>query len=399
MPQCEYTTYVLKEHIPVVKKKLEKINNRSLKLGCEPLVLEIGEMTKNSKRILERGLYRAIDVPCYPVTIKGEIPKLSGWEFIGKISFDTISEGIVFDVPGKKVPEEFRNKGCICEHCNVNRKRDNVYIVKNEYDEYKQVGSSCLKDFLGHNPEKVVHVTESYFSFHSFCGLIDDEIVKYVVPLDSYIAYVLYSIEQEGWVSGKEAQEKGIRCTADKAYTLFTDGHDISDFDKYREKAQTQIEWAKNIKQHCGNDNLFHDIQNIAQKGILNSKLSRISALITPFYEKNNKPKKIFTKTDKENTPQSSFIGDKGERIEFLGTIKKTFASDYDPLYGSRYMHIIEDDYGNQYKWSSSKNFEKDILFSIKGTVKEHKEYKGVKQTIITRCVLEKTQIFEYKGV
>ena len=36
--------------------------------------------------------------------------------------------------------------------------------------------------------------------------------------------------------------------------------------------------------------------------------------------------------------------------------------------------------------WSTSKNIDTEKVTQITGTVKDHKEYKGLKQTWMTRC-------------
>ena len=50
------------------------------------------------------------------------------------------------------------------------------------------------------------------------------------------------------------------------------------------------------------------------------------------------------------------------------------------------YMYLMTDKDGNKYKWSTSKYFNEDEDVKLKGTVKEHAEYKGIKQTVLTRC-------------
>ena len=55
--------------------------------------------------------------------------------------------------------------------------------------------------------------------------------------------------------------------------------------------------------------------------------------------------------------------------------------------YGDSHMHIMEDDDENVYVWTTaSKNLEEGKTYTIKMKVKEHKEYKGTKQTIVYYC-------------
>lgn len=55
--------------------------------------------------------------------------------------------------------------------------------------------------------------------------------------------------------------------------------------------------------------------------------------------------------------------------------------------YGDSHMHIMEDNDENVYVWTTaSKNLEEGKTYTIKMKVKEHKEYKGTKQTIVYYC-------------
>lgn len=58
--------------------------------------------------------------------------------------------------------------------------------------------------------------------------------------------------------------------------------------------------------------------------------------------------------------------------------------------YGDSHMHIMEDNDENVYVWTTaSKNLEEGKTYTIKMKVKEHKEYKGTKQTIVYYCKIK----------
>ena len=77
----------------------------------------------------------------------------------------------------------------------------------------------------------------------------------------------------------------------------------------------------------------------------------------------------------------------------------------FETQYGYQYIILFHDDENHRFKWSSSNgNYKvdvaKDVVYGgtcyceyevghkylIKGTIKNHEEYKGCKQTVITRC-------------
>ena len=82
----------------------------------------------------------------------------------------------------------------------------------------------------------------------------------------------------------------------------------------------------------------------------------------------------------------SNYIGSIGDRIE--KTITVTKAIETETKYGRSTMHVMEDADKNVYVWTTtSKSWGEGSVKVIRGSIKEHKMYKGVKQTILTRCL------------
>lgn len=81
----------------------------------------------------------------------------------------------------------------------------------------------------------------------------------------------------------------------------------------------------------------------------------------------------------------SQYQGKVGERIEVTVTVKKVYEGN--GYFGHYAVHTMEDSEGNQYVWSTSaKHWSEGDLIVIRGTIKEHKTYRNVKQTVLTRC-------------
>ena len=81
----------------------------------------------------------------------------------------------------------------------------------------------------------------------------------------------------------------------------------------------------------------------------------------------------------------SVFVGEIGERIEETLTVTK--AVTLESYYGTSIMHIMENEDGNVFVWiTKAKNYPEGKIVTLRGTIKDHKEYKGTKQTILTRC-------------
>ena len=82
----------------------------------------------------------------------------------------------------------------------------------------------------------------------------------------------------------------------------------------------------------------------------------------------------------------SQHIGQVGGKIELEATFKRTRW--YDTPFGTTWIHTFEDAEGNCLVWKTSASL--DVVagdkIRIRGTVKDHDEYNGVKQTVLTRC-------------
>jgi hypothetical protein len=98
-----------------------------------------------------------------------------------------------------------------------------------------------------------------------------------------------------------------------------------------------------------------------------------------------NVAKKIMLKpSNNSNTPISSHIGTIGGHFQALVTLKGIHP--YETQWGAGNMHIFNDEKGNVLVWytSSSTGFNEGDSALVKGKVKKHSEFRGIKQTQIT---------------
>ena len=86
----------------------------------------------------------------------------------------------------------------------------------------------------------------------------------------------------------------------------------------------------------------------------------------------------------------SEYIANVGDRIQITAKYVRchTYETHFTYRGETNYIHKFTDESGNTVVWktSSFQDFEPGEMYTIKGTVKEHSEYKGDKQTVLTRC-------------
>jgi hypothetical protein len=79
----------------------------------------------------------------------------------------------------------------------------------------------------------------------------------------------------------------------------------------------------------------------------------------------------------------SNYVGNVGDRLSFDLVVQ--FVSSFETQFGIMHVHVMKDDAGNVIVYKGNRIAAKDEKVSLKATVKDHKEYKGVKQTVICR--------------
>lgn len=136
------------------------------------------------------------------------------------------------------------------------------------------------------------------------------------------------------------------------------------------------------------NENLGWYAKETSRKSI-QIKISNLIALDEHgFYYIPNTVKEQINTAIANATPESNYVGEVGQRIEVLATVEKSIKifgqkfSYYDS--GVSYINVMRDDAGNVLIWKTDRELTGKL--SLKGTIKEHKDYNGLKQTVLTRC-------------
>ena len=179
------------EHIWVPEQKisslLDKFNTLARRAAKNGLAVPRCDVTKDTRidRVnldmpddFKTGLYyrpKALDIKMVKVEIEGRMPVFNGWKFLASIEHNTsriddrflkenqprnyINATAWLDDREIQVIESQREflQDCPanCEHCDLPRNRNQTFLLENtETQEQKQVGSSCIDDFLGHDSLK-----------------------------------------------------------------------------------------------------------------------------------------------------------------------------------------------------------------------------------------------------
>ena len=80
------------------------------------------------------------------------------------------------------------------------------------------------------------------------------------------------------------------------------------------------------------------------------------------------------------------FLGTIGDKLEIKVSYERCIS--FDSMYGTMFIEVFKDEAGNTLIWKTASGMkvsaDKQVL-TIKGTIKNHQEYNGINQTVLTR--------------
>ena len=160
--------------------------------------------------------------------------KLDGWRLIAKLDFAT-GLPIVSTVPGETYGQE--PDRAHCDHCGVRRDRNTVYCVQHDNGSRKQVGSTCIADFLGHSTHNLFWLAST--AVYEVIGTSDDDFderwgIRGDETLESYLYWVAVLIRLNGYRSGRKVaiDPNGGDSTAWNAWSLLVSDDAHKEFKK-----------------------------------------------------------------------------------------------------------------------------------------------------------------------
>ena len=86
---------------------------------------------------------------------------------------------------------------------------------------------------------------------------------------------------------------------------------------------------------------------------------------------------------------ESQYVGNVGDKLKDIAVIFEKEIYIGETQFGSKYLYCFQHN-GNSVNWFTDKrDFEVGNAYTMSATVKELKEYKGIKQTIVTRAKIK----------
>ena len=363
-----------------VKEKLEKLNKRAIKLDCLPITLTVlGE-----EYIEKQGK----TVKYLNIEIEGEAPIVNGWSFAATIIHE--DGGNIFKKNPSFVnliPEHYRTaESTNCDHCNTQRYRKDTYILYNGV-EWKQVGRSCLKDFLGHiAPERIAQWAEIIMDIDGVFSDCTEERgyrAPQYDPLIEVLTTAAYLVRNVGYKSRKKVSEEGGCSTGDMVNNFLHDFKALHEWIKDygaiqevdKEMAMKVIIWASNLEVTLDNDYLWN-LNRIALNEWVQTRLIGIASSMIIAYRKAMEPKEL--------PLEDAYYGVEGDKFETEAKFLHEII--FETQWGVTHVYkFVIDNKLVVWKTGTALKFVVGEIVKIKGRIKAHSVFRDKKQTMVER--------------
>jgi hypothetical protein len=395
---------IITECLPLLTAELEKLNRKAKKLGCNPITFT---QTEPYMRATSAHGLNVVD-NVVDVVIEGEPIKLNGWRFIGRVeAVPNSTENLIFAVHGEKTPEQYRTGSpYTCEHCGQNRVRKATWVVGHDDGSYKQVGSSCMDDFFkARNPERAISwwmgSMDKLLAYlkdleqKSSQQVVTGTLTPYAPAYINAVRVLELACQAVRMNGGRyEFGDNGRRSVPETAWCgyfgppVFTDSTNQDDADMAARIVDFVMARRRGSAYYTNLSVMFLNDKVQARN------IRYICSVVYAYLRAQGQGKQV-GKNEHVGLPPSSDGKVKGTRFRDL-KLTVTYVLGLTSQWHENYdwLIIMVDDEGRTFKWvkTSAGMVDKGDKLVLTGTVKAHEDYKGTKQTVLTRCTITSTE-------
>lgn len=387
------------EDVPACNMQaIETIVAKMVKKGIKARLDVTRESAKNvpvkritaERKVESTGRRELVSVVDFTLVV--ENANLGKWELLG--TKERLGDGAIYV---GDIPAEYKNANFDCEHCNTHRRRNNVAVIRNTDDgSIMQVGYTCLQDFIGRELgafgaliKGIGQIVENENYYEGFSYKSGN--CRYY-NVNQYLQIAYNCIVSYGYVRSDNDYYNDKITTRERISIAYSDRTN-----EYVDQTEVDTDLINKIKQafydfaKSNPSNFTHNVCAVLQQTCVKLKYTKLLHFVPTFYL--NKVKREAKKQAFEAKKQAfmatlnnEYAGSVGDKITAEATL--TGYSTFDGQYGVMYVYNFKDVQGHVLVWFTNKALYVDAgdTITIKGTVKKLNEYKGIKQTVLTRC-------------
>lgn len=375
------------DELELTRNKINAINVKAAKRGLSGRLEVVSEKIEISRDIAGIEIKEIV----YRTSVQGEPPKHNGWSFLA--SLEWIETGvIVSNVPGAPMIDRSKLEPNKCDHCGYYRNRKATYVVS-DGNRQLQVGSTCMKDFLGWDGS-VVLITEKDIEqeIGGFYGTGSRDFLT-----ESVLAVAWACVTELGYVRSSEpgATRDAVAAVLSPVVTKWN--REIKE--RIGPIAGQAVPMAQRLREFIlsdefwGNSDYVLNLKTMCAAETAQARHLGFLASVPQAYAKHLE--RSFIKQRASEALANEWVGTEKEKLTLNVKIRaiRWIQDDFNPYGGSKPLYTFLSDTGHTFKWFASRAaFGEEVtpedgeFFSIQGSVKKHEDYKGLKSTVLTRC-------------
>lgn len=331
-----------------------------------------------------------VTVHGFEVTITGEPPRYAGWRFVAAV--DAVDGGAVLRYPPGSpatIPNDQVRPG-ECDHCHTQRsRRSTVLVAHDDTGQLLQVGRSCLKDFLGHN------VAPVFLTVDDVRGDLQRGLsgTPTAWDTDSVLTYAGAAVEALGWTPSS-ASDYGRQPTRDVVRLALAGGRGSDQLlgllAPHLEEARARAPVVRDelLNGLTGTTGYEANLTAVLRGDAVDSQhlglaVSAIAAHQRLIHERHTEAVRH------EAAAAVDYVGAVGEKVTLTGTVRTAMRVDGFTYRSPDNMLLVVDCGAAVAKMTTTAAWAYHLkpgdVLTVTGTVKAHREWNGIKQTVLTR--------------
>jgi len=396
--------------IPVLQERVDKLNRRAAKCKCEPLALRV---LRSYDRVIGKdalGSDRVVNLS--DVEIEGTAPRINGWVLVAKLT-PTEGGNFVKAVPGLEgdLDPKYRTIEMRCDHCRSKRRRNDVFVIRNESGVEKVIGRNCLADFIRTADFEAMI---AWADFIDKCDINADSDwegmgggrVTPTSPILYWLETISICVRKLGWLSRSAAFESGREgsATADTVVYLhwapdpygkkreFCQKNDLYATDHDKALAVKALEWVRSLTDTTG-DYLYNLKLACGRDYVDRESAGLVSSLIQAYQRAIEE--EIKRMQLRKAAVNRGWVGEVKQRLRNIRlTVLGT--NSFDGEWGVRTLIRFADENENVLIWWASgdrtEEFEQGATYVVDATVKKHDDHETYgKQTVVNRVTVKQS--------
>jgi hypothetical protein len=326
--------------------------------------------------------------------ITGEPPRYGGWVFLAELDWESADELIVRAAPGAPPANRDGLRPGECDHCRTKRDRKSIYLVANaETGEQKQVGSSCIKDFLGHDIRPVfVSADEASFDEGFGCGgggaggVGDPDVSPLTVLAAAWgVIQVTGYHKADSDAPTKWAVQSVLfpYSAREREFAARVAPY----FDRSYEQARIILDWVLSDA-FAGESDYVVNLKAAARSETVGPRVFGL-LVSAPVAWARGVERELRRQAEAAEI-RNEWFGEEGQRL--IVTARVRSIREISSNWGVTTLYVLVTSDGHLVKYFASRpvfgETADDTWYVLKGTVKGHGEYQGARETVLTRCVV-----------